>query len=78
MTRQALSGHALLSRCRAWLHRLVDDAAYDEWELDTEPTSPDPDGKKSPQDLIDEVLRDAEDHGPRPDGEGGDHTAQST
>jgi hypothetical protein len=59
------------------LHRLVDDAAYDEWELDTEPTSLDPDVKRSPQDLIDEVLRDSQDHVPRSDGEGGDDTAQS-
>ena len=78
MTRQALSGHALLSRCRAWLHRLVDDAAYDEWEMDSEPASPDPDVKRSPQDLIDEVLRDAENHAARPDGERGDDTARSS
>ena len=77
MTRQALSGHALLSRCRAWLHRLVDDAAYDEWELDTEPTSPEPDVKRTPQDLIDEVLRDSQNHVPHPDGEGADDTAPS-
>jgi hypothetical protein len=53
---------------------LVDDAAYDEWELDTEPTSQDPDVKRSPRDLIDEVLREA----PRPDGEGGEDPARSS
>jgi hypothetical protein len=57
---------------------LVDDAAYDEWELDTEPTSQDLDAKRSPQDLIDEVLRDAENDAPRPDGEGGDDPARSS
>jgi hypothetical protein len=57
---------------------LVDDTAYDEWELDTEPAGPDPDVKRSPQDLIDEVLRDAENRAPRPDGEGGDDPAPSS
>jgi hypothetical protein len=55
---------------------LVDDAAYDEWELDTEPTSQDPDAKRSPKDLIDEVLRDAQNDGPRREGKGGDDSAR--
>ena len=78
MTRQARSGHVVLSRCRAWLHRLVDDSAYDEWEEDIEPASVDPEVTRSPQDLIDEVLRDAEHHGPRDAREGSDDTPRST
>jgi hypothetical protein len=55
---------------------LVDDAAYDEWELDTEPTSPDPDVGTSPQVLIDDVLRDAESHAPRREAADGGDAAQ--
>jgi hypothetical protein len=55
---------------------LVDDAAYDEWELDTEPTSPDPDVRTSPQVLIDDVLRDAESHAPRREAADRGDTAQ--
>ena len=58
MARQARSGYAALSRCRAWLHRLVDDHAYDEWEEDTGPTSQDLDTTRDPEELIDEMLRD--------------------
>jgi hypothetical protein len=36
---------------------LVDDQAYDEWEEDTSPTSDDPEVRKVPGDLIDEMLR---------------------
>ena len=78
MTRQARSGHVVLSRCRAWLHRLVDDVAYDEWEEDTEPTTLDPDVKRDSQDVIDEVLRDAEGNDLRDDGSGGNDEPQST
>ena len=46
-----------MSRCHAWLRRLVDDHAYDEWEEDMEPTSRDPDVTRVPETLIDEMLR---------------------
>lgn len=62
MTRQARSAFGALSRCRAWLHRLVDDHAYDEWEEDIEPTSQDPDVTRAPEELIDEMLRDGAQH----------------
>lgn len=59
MTRQVRSTHRALSRCRAWLHRLVDDRAYDEWEEDTAPTGQGLDFRRAPQDLIDEMLGDS-------------------
>lgn len=58
MPRQARSGFTSWSRrCRAWLHRLVDDQAYDEWEEDTGAANEDPDVTRVPEDLIDEMLR---------------------
>ena len=59
MAQRARSGHRPLARCRAWLHRLVDDHAYDEWEEDTAPPE-DSDVTRAPEDLIDEMLRDDE------------------
>ncbi|HEX4161427.1 MAG TPA: hypothetical protein VHZ05_02960 [Acidimicrobiales bacterium] len=56
MTRQVRSGFTTWSRCRAWLHRLVDDQAYDEWEEDTRPADEDPRVTRDPGDLIDEML----------------------
>ena len=68
MPRQAWSVHAVLSRGRAWFHRLVDDQAYDEWEADTEPATLD-DDTRGPQALIDEVLSEAAgDRAPLADG----------
>ena len=55
--RQAWSGHTALSRGKAWVHRLVDDHAYDEWEKDTDPADLDAEDSKAPQDLMDEMLR---------------------
>jgi hypothetical protein len=36
---------------------LVDDQAYDECEEDTSPTTDDPEVRRVPEDLIDEMLR---------------------
>jgi hypothetical protein len=37
----------------------VDERAYDEWEEDTAPAGQDPDSRRAPQDLLDEMLGDS-------------------